>query len=180
MVSLITDEQNDGHPTEPYFSSLCVQNEQQEALMDSSDRTLSFLNKWKPFFSALIVLVIAGILLMRFTGHSYVAFHDSYFSISDSGSHISEDIAYSDVASVEYYNALDLGTPVEGENGMREQWGIWENETFGEYTLTADRNISVYVCVKDQEGNIYVFNYESASTTEQIYTMLLDLTGAGD
>jgi hypothetical protein len=74
-----------------------------------------------------------------------------------------------DICSINLINQVDLGTFVQGVNTEENQFGTWENESFGRYYLAAKSGISQYIVIKIAMDT-YVFNFESNDATENFYT----------
>ena len=52
-------------------------------------------------------------------------------------------------------------------------YGIWNNESWGEYSLYVNTNIDVCIVITEIEG-IFVFNYVNEQTTEDFYNSFLE------
>lgn len=84
----------------------------------------------------------------------------------------SYEIIYEDISDIRLVQLSEnYGKCLEGgsENGFN--YGVWENEEWGRYFLCVREAVgrAVYVC---QKGNIFIFNYEGAESTENFYKAL--------
>ncbi|MCD7956414.1 MAG: hypothetical protein LUG93_11840 [Lachnospiraceae bacterium] len=52
--------------------------------------------------------------------------------------------------------------------------GTWENDEWGLYTVCVKQSINSYIVVTTEEEEVFVFNYESADSTESMCEALLD------
>lgn len=84
-------------------------------------------------------------------------------------------VEYEQIESLELVENRGLGAPVSGSENRKCRWGEWENETWGRYTLCALKKLDNAVCLTTLDGQVVVFNYEDAETTESILQMIQDL-----
>ena len=83
-------------------------------------------------------------------------------------------ILYDDIATAELVQMPDAGEKVQdGFDNDILRCGVWTNETWGEYTICADRDTASCVLVTLKDGRVFVFSQKDDSTTEQLYETLL-------
>ena len=84
------------------------------------------------------------------------------------------EINYQDILSVEETPDLDPGIHISGIKTEKSKFGIWENNEFGEYTLSINNNVERYIVVKTYE-RIFIFNLESLDATDNFYKSFTEL-----
>lgn len=131
---------------------------------------------------ALMVLIFAGLTAAPFFRdgdgalQERLAFSsDGYLTLRDSGGR-SEDIRYSSLTAVSFYDSCDFGEPLTGgiSDGVRE--GLWRSGDFGEYTASADAALECCVLLRTQEG-VYAVSCESAAATKALADALAKAAG---
>lgn len=88
-------------------------------------------------------------------------------------------VSYDTILSVYELSELELGTNLSGLNTAACQFGTWENDLFGTYTLCAYSSVTEYMVIQTSDGTV-VCNYESADATQHMYTAFLDLLNNND
>ncbi|MCD8085679.1 MAG: hypothetical protein LUF28_05045 [Clostridiales bacterium] len=78
-------------------------------------------------------------------------------------------VAYDEIASVALEELPDLGTAVEGGSDAAFRYGVWENDTWGEYTLCLTTTMDTCVVLTLLDGGVYVFNYGDEDGTQAVY-----------
>lgn len=86
-------------------------------------------------------------------------------------------VSYDTILSVYEITELELGECLSGMNNKTCQFGTWENDTFGTYTLCAYTPVTEYMVIQTTGGTV-VCNFESADATQHMYTAFLDLLNA--
>jgi hypothetical protein len=118
----------------------------------------------------LVVILVGFTLFSLFSGGGTptCAFGETALTLTgpDEGS-VPVVINYEEIRSLSLTDDLDLGTFVDGANTTNCQFGTWENEQFGQYTLCALPSVKTYL-VMDTEDGIVVLNCESANTTSHL------------
>jgi len=69
---------------------------------------------------------------------------------------------------------LVLGQYASGIETKAYKFGVWENSEFGKYKLCIYANVNRYIVVKTS-NDIFVFNFESADSTDSFYKAFLEL-----
>lgn len=82
-------------------------------------------------------------------------------------------IKFSDIVSISQTSSPNLGGFVDGCNTKLCQFGIWENEAYGSYTLCAYPDVMEYIVIETTNGYV-VCNYENNDATDSLYEAMLD------
>jgi hypothetical protein len=131
------------------------------------------LNSIKKYYILIFVfLVVATIFAVVYGGDSTVLHvGESSLTINGSGS-TSYTIDYKDIQSVELVYSPDYGTSIDGGKKQKYAYGIWNNDSWGEYSLYVNTNIDVCIVITEIKG-VFVFNYINEQTTEDFYNSFL-------
>ncbi len=129
----------------------------------------------KNFLWLVLVLVIFGVITF-FRGNSsmYLDFDDNSITVSAPKDFV-YIVPFENISDIELIEEFDSGIMVNGNKNRNFLWGIWENDTLGQYTLCAYKKINNAIIVKETNGNILVFNYESEETTASLANMIPQL-----
>jgi len=122
----------------------------------------------------LLISIFIYVMLQKTEGIS-VSVKDDDLSLSYSSAD-SFDISYKDILSVEETQNLDLGKYISGIDTKNYQFGVWENDEFGEYKLCVYAQVGQYIVMKTSK-DVYVLNFESIDATDSFYksfTVLLN------
>ena len=82
-------------------------------------------------------------------------------------------IQYSDIAQAELTELPEAGEPIadcRDDNIIR--CGVWNNDTWGEYTIVADADATNCVKLTLNDGRILVFNRKNNEATEKDFVEL--------
>jgi hypothetical protein len=82
-------------------------------------------------------------------------------------------IDYEKIQSVELIYSPDYGTCIDGGKNQKYVYGIWNNESWGEYSMYVNTKIDVCIVITEIEG-VYVFNYINEQTTKDFYHSFLE------
>jgi hypothetical protein len=127
----------------------------------------------KIYILILIFLIVATVFAIVYNGDSTVIeVGESSLTIKGAGS-TSYTIDYEDIQSVELVYSPDFGTSIDGGKKQKYAYGIWNNESWGEYRLYVNTKIDVCLVITEIEG-IYVFNYINEQTTKDFYHSFLE------
>ena len=83
-------------------------------------------------------------------------------------------ILYNDICRTELIDHPNYGTCIQGDKTASWLYGIWENSTWGTYTLCAADGVDLCI-VLHTETQVYVLSYESDETTSALYNSILTL-----
>lgn len=79
----------------------------------------------------------------------------------------------SDIKAMDITDDLDLGRFIEGVNTKKYQYGIWENDQYGQYNLAVQSGTGRYIIV-GTDSAVYIFNFESKDATANLFTAYLE------
>ena len=128
------------------------------------------------------ILVFAAALLIGSYFFSKNSAGTAAFSIKEgtvylsSGSDYACEVSLSEVTDILLSEVHDFGEPTDGGTNKHCRYGIWQNEAFGEYRVVAEKGITKCIVLSGDDGYT-IFNYESESTTENLYRALREYTG---
>ena len=127
-------------------------------------------------FIWLIIIVIAFSIFsaVRSGTHTYLDLDENTLTvIAPEG--FSYVLDYDDFTGIELIDKFEPGTMVSGGDTRKYQWGTWENEIWGEYTLCVSKRIDNALLISHSDGETLVLNYESNKTTESLLVLFSDL-----
>jgi hypothetical protein len=120
-----------------------------------------------------IFLAVATVFAIVYSGDSTVLDVGEFsLAINGAGSTL-YTIDYEDIQSVELVYSPDYGTSIDGGKKQMYAHGIWNNESWGEYSLYVNTNIDVCIVITEIKG-VFVFNYINEQTTEDFYSAFLE------
>jgi len=120
-----------------------------------------------------IFLAVATVFAIVYSSDSTVLdVGESSLTINGAGS-TSYTIDYEDIQSVELVYSPDYGTSIDGGKKQMYAYGIWNNESWGEYSLYVNTNIDVCIAITEIKG-VFLFNYINEQTTEDFYNSFLE------
>lgn len=84
-------------------------------------------------------------------------------------------IDYSFIESLELVPLADPGEKMNEESYDDDimRFGLWKNETWGEYTVCADPDVDTCIVAYLEDGRVFVFNRKNNEETENIYQQIL-------
>ena len=127
----------------------------------------------KIYILILIFLIVATVFAIVNSGDNTVLeVGESSLTIKGAGS-TSYKIDYQDIQSVELVYSPDYGTSIDGGKYQKFVYGIWNNESWGEYSMYVNSKIDVCIVITEIEG-VYVFNYINEQTTKDFYLSFLE------
>ena len=128
------------------------------------------------FFSNLLVfilLIVVGIVISTFQTNNSVKMAFGNDTIAISSKDYNMNIKYADVLSLELVEDPDLGSVADGKNRPELQSGLWKNDIWGEYHLVFTPNATNCIVAHLQDGQTYVFNYNTNEATAECYREFL-------
>lgn len=82
-------------------------------------------------------------------------------------------IPYADIASAELVPLAEPGEKVQdGYDDDILRAGIWRNDTWGEYYITADLDTDQCVLITLRDGRLFVFSHKNNATTAEDFETL--------
>jgi hypothetical protein len=132
------------------------------------------INSIKKYYLLIFVFLVVATLFAVVYGGDSAELHvgETSLTINGAGS-TSYTIDYKDIQSVELVYSPDYGTSIDGGKKRMYAYGIWKNESWGEYSLYVNTNIDVCIVITEIEG-VFVFNYINEQTTEDFYNSFLE------
>ena len=83
-------------------------------------------------------------------------------------------VRYADVTEAELIPHPNYGACVRGGQTASWLYGIWENDTWGNYSLCAATGVELCI-VLHTDPQVYVLSYESSETTSALFESILTL-----
>lgn len=122
----------------------------------------------------LLAIMIAVTVVTMVRGEKAVGFDWSQtrVRITDPGGS-TFTIRYADVTAMELTEHPHYGTCLDGGKSSSIHYGLWENETWGRYTLCASDQTTLCIVLRTAE-EIYVLSYESDAITTALYESLTE------
>jgi len=123
-------------------------------------------------FAVLIFAVLIPFAIRDSNNQVKVSFDDS--NVYTSSNKYNLTIPFADIASVELTALAEPGEKVQdGYDDDILRAGMWKNDTWGEYYITADLDADNCVLITLQDGRLFVISQKDNTTTEEIYNTLL-------
>lgn len=124
----------------------------------------------------LIVVVVAFAIFSTVRGgtSTYLDFGDAALTVTGP-ENFSYVIDYDEISSIDLVDEFDPGTMISGGATRKYQWGIWENQAYGEFTLCVSKRIDNALIISLANGETLVINYESEDTTEALLGLINNL-----
>jgi len=120
-----------------------------------------------------IFLAVATVFAIVNSGDSTVLnVGESSLTINGAGN-TSYTIDYEDIQSVELVYSPDYGKSIAGGKKQKYAYGIWNNESWGEYSLYVNTIIDVCIVITEIRG-VFVFNYINEQTTKDFFHSFLE------
>lgn len=123
-----------------------------------------------------ITILVVFILVVWYRGGNniYLDFGDSALTVT-APSNYTHTVSYDDVSTLELVELSDAGTAISGDENRKYRWGVWENDTWGQYTLCTAKEIDNAILVTTTRDELFVLNYENNETTVELLEMFTDL-----
>lgn len=134
----------------------------------------------KNFIWILVVLVaFTGITLVRGGFENNINFGEDSLTLFGPEKY-SYTVVYDDITAITLVDLTDLGTgtSVSGDENRNCKWGVYKNDLWNEYTLCISKKIENAIQLTLHNGDVVVFNLESAETTAAILDMFEELLSA--
>ena len=118
-----------------------------------------------------LIVVVAVLTMCQSATAVKVAYSDELMAISSKDYRM--NIEYADVLSLELVENPELGSVADGKNRPELQSGLWKNDIWGEYHLVFNPNATNCIVAHLQDGQTYVFNYNTNEATAECYREFL-------
>ena len=134
--------------------------------------------KFKDYFSLkhFLFAVVLFALLIPFAikdsnNAVKVSFDDT--SIHTTSNKYTMTVRYDEILSAELADLAEAGEKVrDGYDDDILRSGMWKNDTWGEYHITADLDCTNCVVMQLTDGRLFVFSRKDNATTEELYQTL--------
>ena len=128
----------------------------------------------KDFIFGLVVFALAILISLKPSNKVRVQFDET--SVDVVTTKYSMNIPYDMVDSVSLVDKPELGTQIDAYNDNIVAYGIWENDTWGEYTACIEGATDNCIVIHLTDGRLFVIsrrnNEETAAVYEQFQTYL--------
>lgn len=119
--------------------------------------------------TAITIIFIIGMAFM-FAGHVKMELGYNGFDISGTFT-LSTTVSYSDIKSINYVEAFDIGKRDTGLGTLKMNLGTYSNGELGKYKLYSYSAVGAFVVVK-YSNKVLVFNQSTVEDTERLYNEL--------
>ena len=150
-------------------------NAQGEELRDQNN--LYYKNNLFAIVGLVIIVMMCRYLFGEWTDSISVSFGDASVEFSY-GEEESIAVAYEDITGLTLVTVEDYGTAgIDGIDDGTYAFGEFHNDEYGDYTAVLLFSVSQAILI-ETEGTVYLFNYESENTTEELYVEFSELLAA--
>lgn len=123
-------------------------------------------------FSVLIFALLIPIAIRDSNNQVKVSFDED--SIYTTSNKYNLTIPYVEIAQAELVDLAEAGEKVQdGYDDDILRAGIWKNDVWGEYHITADLDADNCILITLKDGRLFVISRKDNATTEEIYHTLL-------
>ncbi|MBQ8359489.1 MAG: hypothetical protein IJX37_06230 [Oscillospiraceae bacterium] len=124
----------------------------------------------------LILIILAMVLIYTLSGGSVgISLDFGEDALSVSAANMDWNLSYDQIADMKLTELSNVGFMVEGIDKGSLQCGTWQNEIWNEYTLCICPKLSQCIVLTQNDGSIFVLNYESDESTAALYNMFTEL-----
>ena len=124
----------------------------------------------KDLIFGLIILALTIVISLKPSNKVRVQFEEAGVDIVTTK--YSMNIPYDMVASIALVEKPELGEQIDGYNDNIVAYGIWKNDTWGEYYIVADLDTSNCIVLRLIDGRTFVFSCKDDETTVSHYEQL--------
>jgi len=120
----------------------------------------------------LIIFVVITFIIPNGSHKNLFAWEDTRLLITcpDDTTH---SIPYTSITHIALVENADLGTCLTGDSNSTYCYGLWRNESLGDYVLCAYKSFSTVIQLTTAEET-YRISYESAGTTQGLYNSIVE------
>ena len=135
----------------------------------------STAQRWNIAVALIIFILVTAFYLFRSAEPMKLGFEEDHMTITGpSGAPFVVTVDYQDILSVSEADTLDPGVRLEGLDTERCRFGSWQNDAYGNYTLCVSPAFPNHIVLETVNG-IVAFNYESADSTQHLYSALVEM-----
>ena len=121
----------------------------------------------KDFIFGLVVFALAILISLKPSNKVRVKFDES--SVDIVTTKYSMNIPYNLVDSVSLMDKPELGTQIDGYNDNIVAYGVWENDTWGEYTACIEGATDNCIAIHLTDGRIFVISRRDNEETQRVF-----------
>lgn len=121
-------------------------------------------------FGLCLFLVVIGFSMVESHFRIDVALNDTEIVVNSNRYNM--QVQYDLIASAELVEMPDRGERVDGKDETSIRYGIWTNDTWGEYVVIAIPNATNCIVMHLNDGRTFVFNARSNDYTAELYAQL--------
>ena len=142
--------------------------ERQETVRQANERSVSM---WKRNLIWTVVIVIGFMVYTSINRTGFtIKLEQSDIAITAPDKSITT-IALTDIQTVALAQDVDFGALVQGGQAASGWYGIWQSESWGEYTLCIHPGLELAIQLETNKG-LYVINETSDAETRNLYDAL--------
>ena len=121
----------------------------------------------KDFIFGLVVFALAILISLKPSNKVRVKFDET--SVDIVTTKYSMNIPYDMVDSVSLIDKPDLGTQIDAYNDNIVAYGIWENDTWGEYTACIEGATDNCIVISLTDGRTFVISRRDNQETQRVF-----------
>lgn len=118
-------------------------------------------------FGILIFSLVILISIFQPSNKVLVEFGEE--SVDVKSSRFAMNIPYDMVTDLTLVQKPDMGQPLDGHDDMILQTGVWENETWGEYTACVEIATDNCIVLHLSDGQIFVISRRDNEETQRVF-----------
>lgn len=121
-------------------------------------------------FGLCLFLVVIGVSMIEAHGRIQVEFSATQVEITSNRYNMT--VKYDLIESVELVDLPDKGERIDGTDESSIRYGIWTNDTWGEYYVCAIPHATNCIVMHLNDGRTFVFNARSNDYTAELFAEL--------
>ena len=121
-------------------------------------------------FGLILFVVVLGISMVEAHYRIQAEFSDTQVTITSN--RYTMTVRYDLIESIELVDMPDRGEHVDGKDDINIRYGIWNNDTWGEYYVCAIPNATNCIVMHLNDGRTFVFNARSNDYTADLFAEL--------
>ena len=121
----------------------------------------------KDFIFGLVVFALAILISLKPSNKVRVKFDET--SVDIVTTKYSMNIPYNMVDSVSLMDKPELGTQIDGYNDNIVAYGVWENDTWGEYTACIEGATDNCIVISLTDGRTFVISRRDNEETQRVF-----------
>lgn len=121
-------------------------------------------------FGLVLFIVVLGISMVEAHFRIQAEFSDTQIAITSNRYNLT--VRYDLIESIELVDMPDRGEHIDGKDDINIRYGIWTNDTWGEYYVCAIPNATNCIVMHLNDGRTFVFNARSNDYTAELFAEL--------